>query len=366
MRALVIDDQREFYESIRSTLKRSGFICDYAADLCSAQRSLTERNFDLVLTDLQMPPGNWGGLEIIKMVRELDRVVPLFVVSGKGSLAECIQAVRLGANDYIQKEVFTTEFVERAEPRFAKPYAIENFPSLIAYLYRVFEEEQQEYAKARRLIDVYESTVKLLSLMIMAEQFPKEDANLPLTLLEQWNMARPSLGHYVSFLFERMGGDWDGRLLTALRDSNLARLRTDCDSLTECRNEDFGHSTVISNHRAVEIVDTFSKTLLRLLNAISLLRRFRLFLPSTLGYDGVSFTVSGKSLRGSNLHHPSETLVLKTAVPTGHVILVADSQVVADLAMLVEVIASLKGDWHVYKLYDKLGKGGVEFDLIPK
>jgi hypothetical protein len=53
------------------------------------------------------------------------------------------------------------------------PSAIEYFPSLIAYLFRLFEEEQQEYAKARRFIDVYESTMKLLSLMIMAEQFPK-------------------------------------------------------------------------------------------------------------------------------------------------------------------------------------------------
>src|SRR5271165_58070 len=149
MRALVIDDQRDFFESIRPTLKSAGFVPDYAPDLPSAQRSLTERTFDLVLTDLQMPPGNWGGLEVIRMVRELDGVVPLFVVSGKGSLGECIEAVRLGADDYIQKEVFATEFLQRTEPRFARPYAIEYFPSLIAYLFRLFEEEQQEYTKAR-------------------------------------------------------------------------------------------------------------------------------------------------------------------------------------------------------------------------
>jgi DNA-binding response OmpR family regulator len=366
MRALVIDDQPEFFESIRTTLKKAGFLSDYAPDLSSARTSLTERNFDLVLTDLQMPPGNWGGLDVIKMVRELDRVVPLFVVSGKGSLAECIQAVRLGADDYIQKEVFTTEFTERANPRFARPYAIEHFPSLIAYLFKLFEDEQHVYAKARRLIDVFENTVKLLSLMIMAEQSPKTGGTPIHSQLNQWNMERPALGHYVSFLYASIGGGWDGKLLTSLRASEFPRLRDDCDRLTKCRNEEFGHSTVISAHRATEIVESFSNTLRKLLNAISFLRRFQLFVAESLSYDGTLFTAYGKLLRGSNLHHSTAVLIVKMAVPTGHIVVVLDSAIIADIAPLIEVGTSSKGDWAVYKVYDKVGKNGIEYDLIPK
>lgn len=366
MRALVIDDQRDFFESIRSTLKKSGFVSEYAPDLLSAQKSLVERNFDLVLSDLQMPPGTWGGLEVIKKVREVDMVVPLFVVSGKGSLAECIQAVRLGANDYIQKEVFTTEFAERAQPHFARPYAIEHLPSLIAYLFRLFEGEQQVYTKARRLIDVFENTVKLLSLMIMAEQFPKTGGAPISSLLNQWNMERPALGHYVSFLYASIAGGWDGKLLTTLRTSDFSRLRDDCDRFTRCRNEEFGHSTVISVHRATEIVETFSKMLLRLLNAVSFLRRFQLFVAQTLGYNGVLFTANGRLLRGSNLHHPAVTLSLKMAIPTDHVVVLLDSATIADVDPLLGVTEPPKGDWSVYRIYDKVGKNGIEYDLIPK
>lgn len=366
MRALVIDDQPEFFESIRPTLKKAGFLCQYAPDLSSARASLTEHNFDLVLTDLQMPPGNWGGLEVIKMVRDLDSLVPLFVVSGKGSLAECIQAVRLGADDYIQKEVFTTEFADRANPRFARPYAIEYFPSLIAYLFLLFEDEPQVYAKARRLIDVFENTVKLLSLMIMAEESPKAGGAPIQSLLNQWNMGRPALGHYVSFLYTSIGGGWDGKLLTGLRASEFPRLRDDCDRLTRCRNEEFGHSTVISAHRAAEIVEVFSNPLRKLLNAISFLRRFQLFLPESLSYDGTLFTANGKLLRGSNLRHATGALRLKMAAPTGHVVVVLDSAMIADLEPLLAVAPSTKGDWGVYKLYDKIGKNGIEHDLIPK
>jgi len=365
MRALVIDDQLEFFDSIRATLSKSGFVPDYAPDLSSAQKSLSERNFDLVLTDLQMPPGSWGGLDVIRMVREVDTVVPLFVVSGKGSLAECIQAIRLGASDYIQKEVFAADFLERARPRFARPYAIECYPSLLAYLFRLFEEEQQEYAKARRLLDVYENMVKLLSLMIMAEQLPKAGDPI-LVLLERWDVTRPSLGRYVSFLFESLGGGWNGRLLSALRESGLVRLRADCDRLTKCRNEEFGHSTVLSTSRAVEVVETFSELIIRLLNVVSFLRKFRPFVTQTLQYDGTSFAAKGKLLSGSNLHHPVVTMTLKQPVPTGHGIIIVGDVVTADLHPLIQIVASRTGNWDVYKIYDKLGKNGIEFDVIPK
>jgi hypothetical protein len=39
---------------------------------------------------------------------------------------------------------------------------------------------------------------------------------------------------------------------------------------------------------------------------------------------------------------------------------------VADLAPLVEMNSSSEGDWPVYKVYDKLGRSGIEFDSIPK
>jgi DNA-binding response OmpR family regulator len=365
MRALVIDDQREFFDSVLPTLTKSGFVSEYAADISSAQQTLENRTFDLVLTDLQMAPGNWGGLEVIKTVREIDEVVPLFVVSGKGSLAECIQALRLGADDYLQKEVFGTEFIERVQPRFTRPYAIEHFPSLIAYLFRLFEDEQQEYTKARRLVDVYENTIKLLSLIIIAEQTLKSAVPIP-PLLEKWNLKRPALGSYVSFLFERLGGDWSGNFLAALRASDLSRLRADCDRLTACRNDDFGHSTVVSATRANEIVETFSKVLLRLLNTLSFLRQFRLFVAYALRYDGTSFAAEGRSLAGSNLHHPMATIMLKEAIATGDVVIVRGVMPLANLNPLVRINSSATGDSQVYKIYNKLGKNGIEFDSIPK
>jgi hypothetical protein len=136
--------------------------------------------------------------------------------------------------------------------------------------------------------------------------------------------------------------------------------------MTKCRNDEFGHSAVIPAHRASEITRDFSTVLLLLLNAISFFRRFRLFVSHTLRYDGTLFTASGRLLQGSNLHHPAATLPLNLAIPTGHAIVVFETVVIADVSPLVEVIPAQKGDWDVYKIYSKVARNGLEFDVIPK
>jgi hypothetical protein len=199
--------------------------------------------------------------------------------------------------------------------------------------------------------------------MIIAEELPQAGGSVS-SLLKEWKMQIPSLGHYENFVFDRMNGEWKGRLLTALRASEFARRKKDCEKLTHCRNQ-ISHSTLISNHRAAEIVKDFSMLLVRLLNAVSFLRRFRLFVALTLDNHGISWTATGKLLCGSNLHHPTATMVLKAPPLSKNVAVILDTEVIADLGPLVAVVMSQKGDWDVYKIYNKLGLNGIEFELIP-
>jgi CheY-like chemotaxis protein len=364
VRALVVDDQSDFFASVRPVLRKSGFEPAYASDIDTARDNLDKLSFDLVLTDLQMPPGNWGGLEVIKLVRSVDMVVPLFVVSGKGQLAESIEAMRLGADDYLRKEMFDAEYTSRVLPRFDRPYAIELFPSLIAYLYKMFIEDSEPYSQARRLIDVFENTMRFLSLMILSEEISK--ANIPLCdLIEKVGLERPSLGSYVSFIFEQIRGTWGGELLTLLRASDLSKRRSDCDRLTNCRNSEFGHSAVMSRARAIEIVTTFAPVLVELLNTISSLRQFRLLVAEKLRYDGSVFSVDCKLLSGSNLHHKPITVQLHQPIPTEQVTAIKGASVIA-LHPLVDVVTVEAGDRQFYKIYDKLIGQKMEFETIPK
>ena len=76
--------------------------------------------FDLVLVDLQIPPGRWGGLKLISGAGSLVNEVPFVVVSGAGSLTECIEAMRMGAVDYVTKERCQTDLLPAIKNALAK------------------------------------------------------------------------------------------------------------------------------------------------------------------------------------------------------------------------------------------------------
>ncbi len=59
MIALVADDQPEFVQSVYGLFKASGFTIEIVNDAVGAKNALQSRTFDLIVTDLQMPPGNW-------------------------------------------------------------------------------------------------------------------------------------------------------------------------------------------------------------------------------------------------------------------------------------------------------------------
>lgn len=364
MRVLVVDDQVEFVASIRPALSRAGFRSFHASDLAAVQPILVSHAFDLVLVDLQMPPGHWGGLEVIKLVRHLDDIVPVIVVSGKGSLAECISAVRLGANDYIRKEAFDNEFTDRVVPLYKNAYAIEGYPSLVGYLYRSFCEEQQEYAKARRLIDVFESVIRVLTVLVIAGECQRTKNSIE-ALLDISNLSRPSLGSYVSFLFSQLPLSSSGHVVEAIRTSDFTKLRGDCDDFVTCRNE-FGHSAVFSPQRSLSIVSEFEPKLIRILNSVAFMRMVHLIVAESLRFVDGQFSVVAKLLRGSNLQHRSITLSFPVPLTTGHVSAIHDSCLIADLFPLLDIAPHPAGDLHVYKLYNKIGKRGIDYELIPK
>jgi hypothetical protein len=58
-------------------------------------------------------------------------------------------------------------------------------------------------------------------------------------------------------------------------------------------------------------------------------------------------------------------MVLKDPPLTRHVTIITDTAVIADVGVLIEVVMSQKGDWDVYKVYNKLDENGIVFELIP-
>ncbi len=100
-RILVVDDEAEIRESLEALLDLEGFQVDLAANAAEGERKLESRVYDLVLLDLMMP--DKSGMEMLRDVRERDRHTPIFMITAYGTLEAAVQAVKLGANDYLAK-----------------------------------------------------------------------------------------------------------------------------------------------------------------------------------------------------------------------------------------------------------------------
>jgi DNA-binding NtrC family response regulator len=99
--ALVIDDDREFRESMALLVEREGFAVRQAGSLASARERLAEAPADFVLVDLSLPDGD--GLELAAD----DAAAPsaFVVITGNASVDSAVDALRRGALDYLSKPV---------------------------------------------------------------------------------------------------------------------------------------------------------------------------------------------------------------------------------------------------------------------
>ncbi len=101
MRVLVADDDEIFLEILAETVEETGAAVDLAPDGLAALEQLSAGDFDILISDLNMP--RMDGLTLLRQVRALYPHILSILITGFGSLESAIQALRLGAYDYIQK-----------------------------------------------------------------------------------------------------------------------------------------------------------------------------------------------------------------------------------------------------------------------
>ena len=99
--ALVIDDEPDICELLSLTLGRMDVLTKTADDVASAKALLGKHNFDLCLTDMRLPDGD--GLELVEWMQSHTPSVPVAVITAHGNVETAVQALKLGAFDFISK-----------------------------------------------------------------------------------------------------------------------------------------------------------------------------------------------------------------------------------------------------------------------
>ena len=101
--ALIIDDEQDLLSLLSITLRRMGVESIKAGNVAEAKSQLDRKSFDLRLTDLRLPDGS--GMEIVKYIQENYGDTPVAVITAFGDPKTAVEALKLGAFDYIAKPI---------------------------------------------------------------------------------------------------------------------------------------------------------------------------------------------------------------------------------------------------------------------
>ena len=98
---LAIDDERIVLDSIRKILDGEDFTVEVFMNGRQGLASAIQDDYDLVLTDLRMP--DIGGMRILRDVKRAKPAVPVVMITGFGTVKSAVQAMKLGAAEYLEK-----------------------------------------------------------------------------------------------------------------------------------------------------------------------------------------------------------------------------------------------------------------------
>ena len=102
MNILIIEDDPTVRLGISTTLKSFGHAVDSAENVADGLALFKTQQYDLIITDLVMPGGR-GGMDLLAGVKETDSTCGVIVMTAYGNVKTAVEAMRLGAFDYITK-----------------------------------------------------------------------------------------------------------------------------------------------------------------------------------------------------------------------------------------------------------------------
>ena len=100
-RLLIVDDEEAQMRALCETLGSEGYTTTGFSSSVAALQALRPGEFDLLITDLMMP--EMDGISLFAAAREIDTEIGALVMTGHGTIDSAVQAMQVGALDYILK-----------------------------------------------------------------------------------------------------------------------------------------------------------------------------------------------------------------------------------------------------------------------
>ena len=110
-KVLLVDDEQDFLETLSSRLEMRGLKVSAVTSGEQAIAEAREQEYDAIVVDLSMP--GIDGLETLKRIKADNPNAEIIMLTGHGSVASGVEAMKLGAGDFLQKPVELSELMSK-------------------------------------------------------------------------------------------------------------------------------------------------------------------------------------------------------------------------------------------------------------
>ncbi|PZM16301.1 response regulator [Rhizobium tubonense] len=121
MRILLVEDNILIGNAVRDHVAADGWEVDWATDLMMATKAVDQTRYAVILLDLRLPDGS--GLDLLRHLRNGSRLMPVIILSAYDQISDQIEALRIGAVDYLVKPFDLSELISRIS-RIATPFKL--------------------------------------------------------------------------------------------------------------------------------------------------------------------------------------------------------------------------------------------------
>jgi DNA-binding NtrC family response regulator len=112
-RILLVDDETVFANNMSKLLNRRGYQVSAVNSGDAALQALMDHSFDVMVLDLKMP--GMDGIALLHEMRKLGLFTEVLVLTGHGSIDTALEAIQLGAYDYLTKPCEIADLVSKIE-----------------------------------------------------------------------------------------------------------------------------------------------------------------------------------------------------------------------------------------------------------
>ncbi len=119
MRLLMVEDNADLAELLSSALDRNGFASDVMTSAASAEEALASSSYAAAILDLGLPDED--GLSLLKRLRKAGVSLPILILTARGGVADRVDGLQAGADDYLAKPFAVEELVARLQALLRRP-----------------------------------------------------------------------------------------------------------------------------------------------------------------------------------------------------------------------------------------------------